>query len=372
MDDRPLLRFLFVCRGSTRDGLGHVMRSRSVAQEVARRASVRLALVGDRYVEPLLAGRGLRYEILDGEQQDESGIAEIIQDYRPDIVVFDALRVSAATMAAAKRTAMTVSLSPVFDHLSEVDVIFHRTAHHGEEWNFEPGQGPTVFSSLDYAVVRDNCVRISEEQFRQNLEQDRLALAVTMGGADAGNKTLKMLQALSAVPRPLLIWALLGEGYAHSYEALVECVRRNTRHEIILAKTSDSMWRVMRTCCLAVLAGGTVTYESVFAGLPSINVFDQREHLFLVRELVERGICQSAGFPLEDALDVAAAGVVHLESHREELLEMHRRTVGLVDGCASRRIAEQLVDHYWDCFVAGHPERTKRNEGRRDGQNRAA
>ena len=149
-------------------------------------------------------------------------------------------------MAAASRYAMTVSLSPVFDHLREVDMIFHRTAHRGEDWDFDENRGPDVCCSLDYAVVRDNCVQISEDQFRQNLDQDRLAVAVTMGGADAGNKTLQMLRSLADVPRPLLIWALLGAVDVAFVEAVVGAGLATVFFLLTLFTTSEKDTQIRR------------------------------------------------------------------------------------------------------------------------------
>lgn len=339
----PLRRVLFICRGSTRDGLGHVMRSRSVAREMSRLAAVQMLVIGDSYVKSLINGWGLRYQII----PDESQVAQIVGEFRPDVIIFDALTASDETVSVAKQDSMVVSLSPVFNQLQHMDMVFHRTKYQGDDWKFEAESGPELRCSLDYAVVRDNCVQISDAEFADNLKQDRLAIAVSMGGADAGNKTLQMLRALSIVQRPLLIWTLLGEGYAHSYESLVECVRQSTQHEIILAKTSDSMWRVLRTCCLAVLAGGTITYEAAFAGLPSINLFENSKHVFLINELVDQGVCISAGHPMKDAVDVAAANVALFETDRPALMRMHELANGLIDGKAGRRISEEILDSYW-------------------------
>lgn len=339
----PLRRILFVCRGSTRDGLGHVTRTRAVAQSMSRLAVVRVLVIGDQYVESLLRDRGLRFEV----HPDETFIASYIGEFAPDVVVLDALQFSEATISVASSCSMTVSLSPVFNHLNDVDLVFHRTKFQGDDWDFSQPNSPELRCSLDYAVVRENCVRITDQEFEDGLKQERLAIAVSMGGADAGNKTLNVLRALSIVSSPLLIWTLLGEGYAHSYEPLVECVRENNQHEIILAKTNDSMWRVLRTCSLAVLAGGTVTYEAAFAGLPSINLFENSRHVFLINELVDRGVCISAGYPMDGAVDVAAANVAQFEAKRSQLSQMHQATNGLIDGKAGRRISEEILDHYW-------------------------
>ena len=344
MIDAPLLRVMFACRGSTQEGLGHIMRSRSVAAEMARRSSTRMCVVGEPYVESLVSGRGLHYQVVD----QEARLLREFDEFKPHVVVFDALKFQPDTFAAIREKAMTVSLSPVFNLLNEMDLVFHRTKYLGDAWNPSRHQGPEIKAGLQYAVIREQCVAIRSETYRHSLEQQPLSIVISMGGADAGNKTLQTLRAIQSIHRPLLIWVLLGEGYGHSYEKLVDCVRQNKQHEIILAKTSDSMWRVMQTCSLAILAGGTITYEAAHAGLPSINVFDDGRHVFLIRELVEKGICLSAGFPMQDALDVVAANLSHLEKNREELWEMHQRAKGEVNHAGAELIAKEIIEQYWD------------------------
>ena len=348
MNSEPLLRILFACRGSTQGGLGHVMRSRSVAIEMARRNSVRMVIVGDEYVDALVSNRGLNYQIVECEAE----LAGYYEEFQPHVVVFDALQFSESLIERMRQRCVTVSLSPVFNLLNQVDLVFHRTIHFGEDWAVADGHGPEIRFGLQYAVVRNQCLRISEDEYTRSLKQNPLAIVVSMGGGDAGNKTLATLRAIQAVPCPLLIWVLLGEGYGHSYQSLVDCVKENKQHEIILAKTSESMWRVMRTCSLAILAGGTVSYESAFAGLPAINVFENTKHMFLIRELVESGICLSAGYPFHEALDVVTANLAFLERNRDELLTMHRNSQGVIDGNGARRIAEEICQ-----FQRRHRER---------------
>ena len=106
------------------------------------------------------------------------------------------------------------------------------------------------------------------------------------------------------------------------------------------------MWQVMRHCAVAVLAGGTITYEAAYAGLPSINVFEAGDHTFLVSELVEEGVCLSAGYPFEDSLSVVKTNLVHLEGSRHELLALHKRAKGLIDAGGAGRIAAEIESFY--------------------------
>lgn len=338
MTQDPIRRILFICRGSVTDGLGHVMRSRTVALEMARRCSVKLLIVGDNHVDPLMYGRGLHYTIL----EDESALVYHADEFRPHVIVFDTIQLSEQLFKRLTQSCASVSLSPIFNCLSQVQLLLHRTKYLQDSLN---GDGPLqVRAGLEYAIVRENCNPVPSDEYRHNLYHNPFSIVLSMGGADAGNKTLRMLEAIQGVPSQMLIWVLLGEGYGHSYQALVDAVKRDARHEVILAKTSDSMWRIISTCALVVLAGGTVTYEAVRAGIPSINVFEGPEHMFLIRELLEKEVCISAGYPFEDALSVVSANLVHFERNRDELLNMQQRCVDLIDGEGTKRVAAAIEE----------------------------
>jgi len=331
-------RVLFLCRGSTRDGLGHVMRSRTVAESMRGLASVQMVVIGDRYVSALLHGRTVPHVVV----EDESAALAEYTAMSPDVVVFDMLRFGRDPFRWIAQSCPTVSLSPVFDRLHEVDHFFHRTVEVGDDFD-AASFGGVVHAGLEYAVIRPECRAIEESAYRRHLDDRALAVAISMGGADAGNKTLRVLQRMRRITRPILFWILLGEGYGHSYEALTACVAESPRHEMILAKTSDSMWRILGGCTLAVLAGGTVSYEAARAGLPAINLFESGDQEYLCRELVDRGVAWSAGYPLPAAIDRAADLVARFDLRRDDLLAAHRRCRRLIDGRGADRIAAAIA-----------------------------
>ena len=334
------LRVLFICRGSTRDGIGHVIRSRTVASAMRAAAKVKMLVVGDAYVDNLLAGRDLDYVIVGHEDEVLRGF----MDFRPQVSVFDLMHFDQPSFDTIRRSGITVSLSPIFNCLGDVDLVFHRTSILGEDWP-STSPRPLIRSGLQYTITGEHCRRIPEDVFRQNLGPGTLSVAVSMGGTDAANKTLQVVNTVKQVPGRLLLWVLLGEGYAHSYQELVDSIRAS-KHEIILAKTNDSMWRILSTCSLAILAGGTTTYEAAYAGLPSINTLETDRHYFLIQELVERGACLCAGRTFDDSLRALNEVVTRLNANRDQLLDMHRRTSGLVDGLGVQRIIDEIQQYY--------------------------
>jgi spore coat polysaccharide biosynthesis predicted glycosyltransferase SpsG len=330
-------RFLFCCRGSSDDGLGHVIRTRAVIDRLPAGIEAELVVLGrDECAAPLLEGLAVPWTISTGD----GTITERAAAFEPNVVVFDTIGLERAVFESVAAGRLTASLSPIFDHLDQVDLAFSRTRY---DHNGIASVAPGRHYGLEYAIVRPECRRSDSVLFEKHLGESPMAIAISMGGADAPNRTLEVLDALHDMPVPATFWVLLGEGYAHSYRALVDCVKRNHRQEIILAKTNQSMWRIMRNCSLAILAGGVTTYEAAYAGLPSINLLEREGHGFLVRELVERGAALIGGTVDDRGHEGVLREVTRLERDRDAVLAMHRATTGLIDGRGAERVLEELV-----------------------------
>ena len=132
----PVLRVLFLCRGSLRDGLGHVIRSRTLALEMARRAAVQMIVIGDKYVDALLVGYGLNYQLF----FEDTMLLSTLEEFKPHVVVFDMVYFPKPELQAIKKQAMTVSLSPIFNCLDQTDLFFHRTVYNSDDLRFIGGR----------------------------------------------------------------------------------------------------------------------------------------------------------------------------------------------------------------------------------------
>ncbi|MEW5976521.1 MAG: hypothetical protein AB1898_12035 [Acidobacteriota bacterium] len=328
------MRLQIVCRGSTKEGLGHLFRARTFAKTAQYFHDVEIVAI----LEPEL-------ELLFGElncsvrfaRNDRAALA-YLQDFDAEVLLFDLTRLDREIFEEAIGTPrLTASLSPVFEHMARLNIVFTRTAQAPQL------DGVQIFGGLRYAIFNENCTWIEDDRYERNLSLPDFTIAVCMGGGDAANKTLAVLQALMRINSNLTIWALLGEGYSHSYNELVDTVRGSRRHEVILAKTNRSMWRIMGQCSLGILAGGLTTIEAIYAGLPTVNLFERQEHLdTMTQELFELGVCVNGGLFSERSLDTMVRTVQYLNDNRNRLREMHVRCKGLVDSRGSERVLQEL------------------------------
>lgn len=326
------MRMQVVCRGSVTEGLGHILRTRTFANHAARFHEVEVLALVDPDLEILLAS--LPCPVYPARR--EIDLLPRIARFQPEVLVFDTTRMDPDTLAAARRPArLLVSISPVFDQAARLDFLVTRA---------RPPRlpGVQILAGLEYAIFGDHCQPIEEATYERNLSLPELPIAVSMGGADAANKTLAVLQAITRMPEPSTIIVLLGEGYAHSYNALVDKVRGDTRHEVILAKTNRSMWRVMSHAAVGLLAGGLTTVEAIHAGLPTLNLLDRPEHRHLLGDFFDLGVCLDGGPFSRESLDRAVQTLRHLHGHRDELRRMRQRSAGLLDNHGPRRVLQAI------------------------------
>jgi spore coat polysaccharide biosynthesis predicted glycosyltransferase SpsG len=325
----------FVVRSSIQDGLGHLVRSLCVAKELVGAVPVRVIRIGDGSGAHLVAEAGL--PSIDCPNDEDAAAAVVSDGAR--LCVFDTLRFDASSFARIADDATTVSLSPEFSCLASTDHLVHRTEQEDPRWNKAHGF-PRIHKGLRYTILPGWLKRIPECTYREHASEERLAVAISMGGSDASNRTLELLELLNEAPCSLVVFIALGDAYTHSYEKLLRHAESN-RQEVILVKSNESMWRVLRTASLLLCAGGLTTYEAVFVGIPSINVLQRNEWSYLFEELTESGACITVP-PSKGAYELTIARVVELYQNRSSLFAMHAATKGRVPRGGAKRVASLL------------------------------
>ena len=333
MSPRPVA---FIVRVSASDGLGHLVRSLSVIKELASSSAVKLVTLGDSSGKHLIQESKIPWMNFDSDRQ----AAEEVLSSNPSVIIFDTLKFENTAFERLAQHSVTVSLSPVFSMMSRVDHLFYRTSIENPAWATS-SIFPKVHKGFRYTVLPSGLKRLSTRHYREQIQEERLAVAISMGGADAPNRTLGLLRCLGQRPEKLVIFVALGDAYTHSYEELIACASEN-RQEIILIKSNESMWRVLKGAALLLCAGGLTTYEAAYIGLPTINIPHSAEWMHLFEELFESGACLNlppTGQSLEDAAYLVAA----LAQDRQRLLQMHRSTKRLIPSGGSRRIAQALA-----------------------------
>lgn len=326
------------CSGSISKGLGHIQRAR-VFTDTLYRAGYKVTLFVKADKTLVLPQQFTGYEMYRVDQEEE--LVSFIETEHPTLLVFDTLVFSEDLFQSIQNQIATVSISPIFNLNSKVQAVFSRV--------FIPEvHSERLYHGLQFAMFSEYCKQVDYYDYLEHLSQPTLNIGVSMGGTDAPNKTLKIVEALSKVETSSTFWILLGEGYTHSYDQLAKIAASEKKHEFILAKTSRSMWKILSTCSLNILSGGITLLESVYAGIPAIHLFEKEEHRQLVPDLmIERNVICDLGVFNEEGLNQIPIVAQELMATRSKLLKMHESTKGMLDNRAPIRIVEICKQNGW-------------------------
>jgi len=334
---QALPRILFWVRASESDGLGHLVRSLLVLDHIKHTSDSSLIVIGDSSGTHLLENSEVRWNLV----ESELSAIPMIRERSPSLIVFDMLTISEPALKSLPTGVLKVSLSSIFDKLDQMDHLFHRTTVEPPSWkNFK--KFPTIHKGLKYSVLPQWLKPISTRLYEEHLNEDQLSVAISMGGSDAPNRTLQLLNLLGKNVKKLVIWVALGNAYRHSYTDLIDTAAQN-RHEIILIKSNESMWRVLKNASLVLCAGGLTTYEAAHIGIPALNILQKKNWNYLFEELTELNACVTLP-PGEKSLRDAVDIVGDLRSNRSKLLEMHKSTQNVIPKNGAKAIAETILD----------------------------
>jgi len=330
------MKILFICKASTTMGLGHLIRSKTLAEELyslIENIKVDFLIIGDTYIGQLLIDFPLKYSLYYREQD-----LEINSIY--DVAIFDALSLDTNIIIKVRLcTRLLVSISPIFNQMEHMDLLINRTKYFPKEIN---QMSLKKIGGLQYTIIQRGCKKINASKYKAGLKQEKISIAISMGGADAANKTLKLINILKVLELPAVFWVMLGEGYKHSYDELVKEIVSSTKHEIILAKTNHSMWSVLSNTSLLITTSGVTAYEAVYAGLPSIVFYEQEERYFLIKELLENKVIINGG--IFSNLNITLNSLItQVIKDKYQLISMHRLVKSFIKDNASKRIYRLLI-----------------------------
>lgn len=270
---------------------------------------------------------------------NDSDAAEAIISRDIDVVVFDTLTFNELEFLKVEKKAATVSISPFFDRLENVDVVIHRSSILPAAWQ-KPTFSPKVICGLDYLIGSPAVSKIPYEHYSNNLALEKFSVGVSMGGVDGPNLALKIVKELGKYSDRIEVWLAIGEGYSHSVDHLFESASESDL-EMLVFKSNESMWRVFQNVSLLISAGGLTTYESAVAGIPSLCLVSNPEWEVLFHELEISGgisVMSTRSFFAEDS------GALENLLDPHALLEMKKSLDDLNLTNGASRVARALLE----------------------------
>jgi UDP-2,4-diacetamido-2,4,6-trideoxy-beta-L-altropyranose hydrolase len=164
---------------------------------------------------------------------------------------------------------------------------------------------------------------------------------VTMGGSDANNITLRVLQTLRMASIQNLDLVIVVGGSNPHFESIASAVK-DLPGKSRLERDAANMPELMAWADLAVSSAGSTCWEMCMLGLPAILIDTAENQRPIAEGLARLAISIHAGSSDSVSAEKIAAEIEGLLLSSECRSAMSRRGRGLVDGDGSRRVVSEL------------------------------
>ncbi|MFB1489886.1 MULTISPECIES: UDP-2,4-diacetamido-2,4,6-trideoxy-beta-L-altropyranose hydrolase [unclassified Thiocapsa] len=266
---------LFRCNASATIGFGHLTRCRALAQAL-REQDQRCVMVGpDRaYAKPTdheLFEDWIPVPDWPSALADANKVIELAEVHRADWLVLDDYRIDESyqlSVRAAGRRWLQ------FDGTAHkplwADLVLVPNIALGESDYVPVLRNPKtkLLCGPRYALLRSEfppaILRPSERPIEQVL--------VTFGGGDDRGAIEFVLASLLPSTPPSLQFSVLSGAHNPRNQALTNWIAQHADGRVQLLINPDELAQVFASCDLAIMAGGTSTFEAACCGLPMILV----------------------------------------------------------------------------------------------------
>ncbi len=326
-------------------GTGHVMRCLSIAAALKECGQEVCFLVADEAPAELLQSREQQYMVLHTpykQLEDElEKLCALVQQEAPELLLIDSYYVTPEYLETLGKVVRTAYVDDKSMFPYPVDVLINYNIY-GDMLPYRelaPRAGMEFLLGAGYAPLREE-FRNQKYAVREQVEQ----VLLTTGGSDKYNLAGQLLERVLAEDelRDLQYHVVSGV-FNQNLPKLEELQKKYPN--VHIHQNVTKMSELMKTCDVAITAGGSTMYELCAIGVPIIcfSFVDNQEQIvetFVKKELV----CFGGNYLTErEKLMTSVSDALKLLVERRDLRHTYsEKARRLIDGQGARRIAQAL------------------------------
>ncbi len=350
------IRLLIRADAGPKIGTGHVMRCLALGQAwkaLGGRVDFVCGQLPERLRNQIESEHFSLYRIggTAGNLTDAKDTSEIVRATQPDWVVLDGYRFSDRFQSQLDLGSSRLACIDDFGHAlhERAHAILNQNVYASSaDYRFLSHQD--VITGPKFALLRNEFADLStpdtglDERLRVPFRARRIL--ITFGGADPGNMTFRVLNALNhCVLDRTSVEVILGPSYKH-FETL-RAILKQSRATIRLYRNVDRMQPLMERAHLAITAGGSTCYELARCGVPAVVIPIAQNQSAVARKLAELGAVQV--LPPQNQLDdqtlrQSLSRVIRDPNSRQSMSAVGRQ---LIDGQGAHRLARRFASRIY-------------------------
>lgn len=349
------MKIYFIVHGNARTGMGHIMRSISLAE--AFKMCGHEVIFFSKYEQGISLLRKLDMEVYEissetyfgGQSFFYGSPEELDKDIitirkwmikKADVIIVDSYNVSRSFFEnLGKLTNCLVYIDDLNFFSYPVDILVNGTAS-AFDMGYEKTQSAQLLLGLKYNQVRSGFSSLPLRKINGSITD----ILITTGNGDPFHITEKILGILMSVKR---FWGIkyhiiVGGGFEKNIWSDTSVINNE---QIVLYDNPSNMCEIMLKCDVAISAGGSTLYELAACGVPTIVFAYADNQLLHIKALEREGLLKYIGY--YDKLDSnqLVGYIDYLTNNLNVWKKLVLKQQTLIDGNGCNRI-ENKIEHF--------------------------
>lgn len=328
---------------STYIGTGHIMRCLALAQawHACAQGSSVVFVTGENVpaLETRLRAEGMlieRLSTVSGGTTDALATADFARGHRADWIVADGYAFDAEYQHILKQESLRVLSLDDYGHASHYysDLILNQNISAQKDWYISREPYTRLLLGTEYALLRREFLAWSS--WTREVSSTARRILVTMGGADPGGVTGKVLDVIEHLNgQDLHIKLVVGVTNPHRDTLFQRAV--TSRDDVELVSPTTNMPNIMAWSDIAISAAGGTLWELCFMQVPTVALSIAENQRLAARCLGEMGVALSCEM---ESLAHNIQRLISSDRTRSEMAMMGRKTV---DGEGASRVVSAMI-----------------------------
>lgn len=342
---------LFIVHGNAQMGMGHVMRSLSLAEAFRERGHQVFFFSKYKPGASIIEDKG--FEVIgcieseasaDIEKFSYGAAEELITDKKVlganisenlDVILVDSYNVTQDFFVWLKKYSKCLAYVDDLNAFSyPVDILINGTAA-AFDMGYEKIQSARLLLGGSYNLIRKEFQNLPCHKVNAEIKN----VLITTGNSDPCNMTGKILDILKEkkIYQDFIFHIIVGSGFGRDKRKKFAMLAGPC---VVLYDSPGSMSEIMLKCDLAITAGGSTIYELAACGVPIIAFAYAENQLPQVIAMEREGLLQYIG--MFDSLKKEALidYIQYMRENYEVRRELTRKLQSLVDAKGALRIVE--------------------------------
>ncbi len=326
--------------GSTAIGIGHILRSLTLAQELKLEGYdvVFLCRELNNVLVKRIKDAGCGFVLIpkiEPFEQEKIFVGSLIKERKPQWIIVDHYGIKEDYYSfLGKHSVKILAIDDINHTRFPVNILLNQNIH-ALDLKYECLPKTVQLLGPQYALVRK-----IYQQRRQNalIRKELSNVLIFMGGGDQDNQTLKVFHAACSLRRSIKIQIVIGGAYPHRRSLEQEV--KNSGRDVVIHQDLDHLADVMLCADLAIGSGGSVSWEMATMKLPMVLMPIAENQRGVVDSLAKTGAAINAGWFRDTSKEQLAKILVSLTD--VQLAQMSQVSSGVCDGAGVSKVIKTV------------------------------